>query len=80
MGVAQDGQHNGKDAKNFPESAGRLSVMVHGAVSMIGTNATFITLRLVTTLRLYFDSGLRISTENYGFQSFDFKPRCQNAH
>lgn len=68
MGVAQDGQHNGKDAKNFPESAGRLSVMVHGAVSMIADeryldNPSFGDYIVV----LPYDSGLRINgTENYG--------------
>ena len=72
MGVAQDGQHNGKDAKNFPESAGRLSVMVHGAVSMIADeryldNPSFGDYIVVVP----FDSGLRINgTENYGVPIF----------
>lgn len=68
VGVSVDGQLNGKDAKDFPESAGRLAVMVQGSVSMTIderylTNPTF-----GDYLEwLPDDSGLRITgTKHYG--------------
>ena len=68
VGVSHDGQPNGRDAKRFPESAGRLAVTMHGAVSMVVDeryldNPTF-------GDYLYFDpqdSNFRIrGSENYG--------------
>ena len=68
MGVTQDGQHNGKDAMNFPESAGRLAVMVHGAVSMV-VDERYLDNPCFGDYLEYIpvDSGFRINgTKNYG--------------
>lgn len=68
VGVSYDGQLNGRDAKMFPDSSGRLAVMIHGAVTMVVderylTNPTF-------GDYLYFepiDSNFRIKgNEKYG--------------
>lgn len=68
VGVAVDGQHNGKDAQAFPESAGRLAVMVQGAVSMVVDERYLDNPTFGDYLEWYpEDSGLRISgTKNYG--------------
>ena len=68
VGVAVDGQHNGKDAQAFPESAGRLAVMVQGAVSMVVDERYLENPTFGDYLEWYpEDSGLRISgTKNYG--------------
>lgn len=68
VGVAVDGQHNGKDAHAFPESAGRLAVMVQGAVSMVLDERYLDNPTFGDYLEWYpEDSGLRISgTKKYG--------------
>ena len=68
LGVSQDGQHNGKDAKAFPESAGRLAVMMQGAVSMVVDERYLENPCVGDLLEVIFeDSGLRIKgTTEYG--------------
>jgi hypothetical protein len=63
VGMGPDGQPNGADAKNFPESAGRLGIYTHGAVSPL-IDPRFLEnpcfgdyLEVV-----YADSGLRLGT------------------
>ena len=68
LGVSQDGQHNGKDAKAFPESAGRLAVTMQGAVSMI-VDERYLENPCIGDLLQWIpeDSGLRIKgTAEYG--------------
>lgn len=69
MGLAYEGQHNGRDARAFPVSAGRLAVLVHGAASGVIDhrfldNACFGDFLEVIPV----DSGLRLNSasEKYG--------------
>lgn len=83
VGVSQDGQHNGKDAKDFPESAGRLAVMVQGAVSMV-VDERYLTNPCFGDFLEWIpeDSGLRLAgTKHYGLPIIrNIKPSTVNQN